>query len=66
LSVNFGGKIGYIPSFDAGVRQVSGDVTYRAASPLLLSGSFALGNTYRTDGRYNYVSVLFSLYWSLL
>ena len=66
LSVNFGGKIGYIPSFDAGVRQVSGDLTYRAASPLLLSGSFALGNTYRTDGRYNYVSVLFSLYWSLL
>jgi tetratricopeptide (TPR) repeat protein len=66
LSVNLGGKVGYIPLFDAGIRQVSGDLTYRAAAPLLLSGSFSLGNTYRSDGRYNYLSVVFSLYWSLL
>jgi tetratricopeptide (TPR) repeat protein len=66
LSLNFGAKIGYIPSYDEGLRQVTGDLTYRAASPLLLTGSFSIGNTYRTDGRYNYVSVAFSLYWSVL
>jgi tetratricopeptide (TPR) repeat protein len=65
MSVNIGGKFGYVPSFHAGLREVTGDLTYMVASPLLLTGSFAIGNTYRSDGGYNYVSAAFSLYWSV-
>jgi tetratricopeptide (TPR) repeat protein len=66
ISFTIDASVGYLPAYHAGLRQLSGELTYRAASPLLLTGSFSHGNTYRSDGGYNYVSTVLSLYWSIL
>ncbi len=60
------GRIGYLPTYRTALRDISGELNYRATTQLLLNGKFSLGNTYRSDGGYNYASLTFSIYWSVL
>jgi tetratricopeptide (TPR) repeat protein len=66
VALNFGGEVGYIPSYRSTVREISGEIEYHPSSRFTFSGSFSVGSNYRYDASYNYQSFAVSFYWSLL
>jgi hypothetical protein len=58
-------KIGYIPSYRATVREIGGEIRHHLTPALGISGIIAIGNTYRFDGGYSFVSVGAALYWTV-
>jgi hypothetical protein len=66
VAFSLSGRVGWLPAYQAALREVAGDLNYRPTTQLLLSGKFSVGNTFRSDGGYNYVSLVISTYWSVL
>jgi tetratricopeptide (TPR) repeat protein len=66
VTVTFSAKAGYMPSYRATVREISGEIEDHLTPEIGLRGIVAIGNTYRIDGNYSYTSVGASLYWTIL
>ncbi len=62
----FSAKVGYLPAFRSSVREFVADVQHHLTPVIGISGVVSIGNTYRYDGSYSYVSVGASLYWTVL
>lgn len=62
LTLNLSGKLGYVPSSDFIVRELSGEILYKPYEILILSGKFTAGGSYRYDSEYSYTSAFVSAY----
>ncbi len=59
---DLGGRVGYIPAFNATLREFYGDIRFRPIPYVSLSGRATLGSSVRFDASYNYVSFALSAY----
>jgi hypothetical protein len=64
LDVVIGGKLGYVPSSDFVIREVSAGINYRPINSLSISGKLQIGSTYRYDSSYRYLSGIIYAYWN--
>ncbi|MGE5365618.1 MAG: tetratricopeptide repeat protein [Bacteroidota bacterium] len=62
LNVTVGAKVGYVPSSDFIIREISGSVEYNPYDILTLSAKLSAGGSYRYDSNYTYVSAFASAY----
>ncbi|MFA4922951.1 MAG: tetratricopeptide repeat protein, partial [Ignavibacteriaceae bacterium] len=58
------GKIGYVPSIDFIIREISAAASYKPTESFLISGTTSLSHSYRFDMNYRFVSAFLSIYWS--
>jgi len=65
LSVNLGGRLGYVSEGNFVIREISGDMSYKPLPYFVLVGKVTAGSTYRFDASYNYMSAVISAYWSI-
>jgi tetratricopeptide (TPR) repeat protein len=65
LLLTFGAKLGYVPASDFTIREVSCQAAYKLSNTFVATGRINIGETYRDDSRYQYVSGFLSIYWSL-
>jgi hypothetical protein len=66
VAATFAAKVGYLPAYRSSVREFVADVQHHLTPVLGISGILSVGNTYRYDGSYSYVSVGASLYWTVM
>lgn len=66
LTYALGGKVGYIPSLDAFMREISISAIYEPLQNLFLSGKLGYNGTYRYDGSYEFLSGYITIYWTIL
>jgi tetratricopeptide (TPR) repeat protein len=66
VAATFAAKIGYLPAYSSSVREIVVDVQHHLTPVIGISGILSIGNTYRYDGSYSYVSVGASLYWTVM
>jgi tetratricopeptide (TPR) repeat protein len=66
VTATFSAKVGYLPAFRSSVREFVADVQHHLTPVIGVAGVLSVGNTYRYDGSYSYVSVGASLYWTVL
>jgi tetratricopeptide (TPR) repeat protein len=54
ISLNLGGKIGYVPSYDFILREIYGEVIYQPVPVLIISGRISNSSSIRFDSGYNF------------
>lgn len=64
LTINLGGKLGYIPSLDFMLREVYGELNYKVFENFTVAGKITAGSSSRYDSSYDYLSAYVSAYWS--
>ncbi|MFA3781689.1 tetratricopeptide repeat protein [Melioribacteraceae bacterium 4301-Me] len=65
LKLLFGGKIGYVPSVDFVISEISAEISFNPFELLVINGKLSLSNSFRYDSNYKSFSASVSAYWSI-
>ncbi len=63
--LSLAGKIGWMPSYHAVIREISGTYALRPFGGLVIAGRATFGSTIRFESPYTYGAFQLSVYWSL-
>ncbi|PKL89184.1 MAG: hypothetical protein CVV23_06320 [Ignavibacteriae bacterium HGW-Ignavibacteriae-2] len=62
--VSIGGKIGYAPTVDYVLSELYSEAKYEIIENLFANGRIGVGNSFRFDSSYRFISAFLSVYWS--